>query len=58
MNCLNTALALEASRCGMAQGELNGMVSSLGYFVGAASGFIWSRIYTFGVRSGRPGTMW
>ena len=24
MNCLNTALALEASRCGMAQGELNG----------------------------------
>jgi hypothetical protein len=39
---------LEASRRGLAQGELNGMVSSLGYFVGAASGLVWSRIYSFG----------
>ena len=30
MNCLNTALSLEAASSGMAQGELNGMVSSLG----------------------------
>ena len=57
-NCLNTALSLEASRQGLAQGELNGMVSSLGYFVGAASGLIWSRIYSWGVGNGVPGIMW
>ena len=40
-------------RRGLAQGELNGMVSSLGYFVGAASGLVWSRIYSFGAGSNR-----
>ena len=57
-NTLGTAFSLEAARCGLAQGQLNGMVSSLGYFVGMTGGLFWSRIYAFGVRRGTPGIIW
>lgn len=57
-NTLTTAFSLEASRQGLAQGQLNGMVSSLGYFVGMTGGFFWSRLYVFGVRRGSPGIIW
>ena len=40
------------------QGELQGMVSSLGYFVNAISGYVWARIYAFGLRNGVPGLIW
>jgi uncharacterized membrane protein len=57
-NTLTTAFSLEASRRDLAQGQLNGMVSSLGYFIGMTGGIFWSRLYAFGVRRGMPDIIW
>lgn len=57
-NTLTTLGSIEASRQGLAQGQLTGMVSSLGYFIGMTGGLFWSRLYAFGVRRGTPGIIW
>jgi hypothetical protein len=48
----------EAQACGIAQGELQGMLFGMRTLAEIAAPFAWSSIYAVGLRSGWPGVIY